>query len=552
MSLTARALSPAEYRGAEYRDAEYRGKAASPGKVFGPLVIVRTTGTLARTAGPPTVERVALERAVALASADLAALVEAADGDAADILEFQLALAGDTALTEAAFAAIADGVAADAAWAAALDAMIADYAQADDDYFRARAADLTDLRDRVTAILTGAAAAISSLPENAILLADDLTPSRFLALDWTGRGIALMAGSSTSHVAMLARARGVPMVVGLGALPMSDGDRLLLDGEAGRLVPATTAEDARRLGAEAEDAAEALAINSAAATRRAVTADGDPVQILINVADPAELDGVDPAICAGVGLARTELIFDGASLRTLPDEARQLRAYRALLDWAGDRPVTIRTLDAGGDKPLPGYTVDNETNSFLGLRGVRLSLRHPDVFRVQLRALLRAAVHGDLRILIPMVSVPAEMAEVRTLVNDVARDLQAAGIPHRAPPVGMMVEVPAAALMLERFDTDFVTIGSNDLTQYVMAASRDCAALDALSDAGDPAVLALIRLVVAQAASRNIPVSLCGDAGGDPSLTAKLLDTGLRSLSMAPVAVGAVKAAVAAYSGGEP
>lgn len=532
--------------------AIYEGKAASAGKVFGPLVIAQTAKTRARTAGPPAVEHAALERAVALAAADLAALVEAAEGDAADILEFQLALAGDEALTEAAFAAIAEGTAADAAWSAALDVMIAEYAQAGDDYFRARAADLTDLRDRVTAVLTGTEAAITQLPENAILLADDLTPSRFLTLDWTGRGIALTAGSTTSHVAMLARSRGVPMVVGLGALPSRAGDRLLLDGEAGRLVPATNAEDERRLSAEAEDFAKALSASAAAAIRPAVTADGAPVQILINVADPAELEGVDPAICEGIGLARTELIFDGVNRQTLPDEDRQLRAYRALLDWAGDRPVTIRTLDAGGDKPIPGYTVDNETNSFLGLRGVRLSLRHPDVFRVQLRALLRAAAHGNLRIMIPMVSVPAEMIEVHAIVRDVARDLKAAGIVHRIPPVGMMVEVPAAALMLSRFETDFVSIGSNDLTQYVMAASRDSAELDALSDAGDPAVLALIKSVVAQAADRNIPVSLCGDAGGDPSLTAKLLNTGLTSLSMAPVAVGRVKEAVAAYRRSEP
>jgi phosphotransferase system enzyme I (PtsI) len=240
-------------------------------------------------------------------------------------------------------------------------------------------------------------------------------------------------------------------------------------------------------------------------------------------------------------------MFHGSRGAELPDEESQLAAYRSLLVWADGRPVTVRTLDAGGDKPITGYTIPNEANSFLGMRGVRLSLKHPEVFRVQIRALLRAAAEGDIRIMIPMVSVPAEMKQVRKIVDDCAAELASEKAAYRVPPVGMMVEVPAAALSLEAFDTDFVSIGSNDLTQYVMAASRDSADLAGLSVASDPAVLTLVSMVVDKANARGIPVSICGDAGGDPAIVPALLDTGLRTLSVAPHAVGPVKKAITGY-----
>lgn len=532
------------------RRAAYAGRTASPGLALGPLVVDRPQARRARAAGDPARERSALESALADASAALAGLAAASDGDAADILEFQLALAGDPALSDPAHAAIAGGMPADSAWSQAVDALIADYHAAEEEYFRARAADLVDLRDRVLHALAGGEDGAAGLPEGAILIAVDLAPSRFLSTDWTGRGIVLEAGSPTSHVAMLARARGVPMLVGLGAVDAGDGETGLLDAEAGRLIVAPDADEHAGFAAAAARFRRRLDEEAGRSLRPAVTAAGERVQVLVNVADPAELGSLDPAICDGIGLARTELMFHGQA--RLPDEETQLAAYRRLLAWAAGRPVTVRTLDAGGDKPIPGYTLDNETNSFLGLRGVRLSLRHPDVFRVQVRALLRAAADGDIRIMIPMVAVPAEMERVREVVASAAAELDAAGAGYRLPPVGMMVEVPAAALALESFDTDFASIGSNDLVQYVMAASRDAAELGELADAGAPAVLSLIAMTVAKARARGMPVSLCGDAGGDPAVVPKLLGAGLRSLSVAPAAVGRVKAAIAAWGPGAP
>jgi phosphotransferase system enzyme I (PtsI) len=248
-------------------------------------------------------------------------------------------------------------------------------------------------------------------------------------------------------------------------------------------------------------------------------------------------------LCDGIGLVRTEFLFGEGP--DLPDEAAQYAVYRRMLQWAGGRPVTIRTLDAGGDKPIAGLTVDGESNPFLGIRGVRLSLARPDVFRVQLRALLRAACHGTLKLMVPMVTRPAELEAVRTLLNEEFAALGRDGIPAAMPELGMMVEVPAAALAIDCFDAAFYSIGSNDLVQYLTAAGRDIGAVADLADPRHPAVLRLIAAVAAHGRATGREVSLCGDAGGDPSLIPDLLGAGIRTLSVAPGLVGAAKLAIA-------
>jgi phosphotransferase system enzyme I (PtsI) len=207
--------------------------------------------------------------------------------------------------------------------------------------------------------------------------------------------------------------------------------------------------------------------------------------------------------------------------------------------------VTIRTLDAGGDKPIAGLTVDGESNPFLGVRGIRLSLARPDVFRVQLRALARAAVDGNLKVMLPMVTVPDELASVRRLFDEVVAELIAAGVSARRPPLGIMVEVPAAALAIDCFDADFFSIGSNDLVQYVTASARDIGAVAELADPANPAVLRLIEGVVREGRRRGVEVSLCGDIGGDPRYIPRLLACGLTVLSVAPSAVARTKAVIA-------
>jgi phosphotransferase system enzyme I (PtsI) len=222
----------------------------------------------------------------------------------------------------------------------------------------------------------------------------------------------------------------------------------------------------------------------------------------------------------------------------------QYRVYRRLGSWAAGKPVTIRTLDAGGDKPIEGLTLAGESNPFLGVRGIRLSLARPETFRVQLRALARAAVHGNVRIMLPMITVPDEIAVARAMLDEEVRSLIAVGTPARRPPLGIMVEVPAVAIAVDLYEAEFYSIGSNDLTQYVMAAGRDIDGVAGLADASHPAVMRLIERVARHGRERKREVCLCGDIGGDPDLIPGLLRAGLRSLSVPPALIARAKTAI--------
>ena len=519
------------------------GRPASPGLALSRLFVLADAERVAsRPAEDPAHEAERLRAAIAGALEELEEVARQADEDARDILEFQIAMLGDDALSEAAFAIISDGGNAAGAWQAALDTQVDDYANAEDEYFRARSADLADLRDRVLRILSGAPE--QSVPAGTVLVALDLPPSRFLGIDWqVGSAIALAGGSATSHVALLARARGVPMVVGLGAdvMRVPSGQEVMIDGERGTLVIAPG--EATRAAAQAREVEvkKRRAIADRFVHAQAKLPSGEAVTVMINVAGPDELPLLDPAICDGIGLVRSEFLFSGAML---PDEEIQYRAYVRILEWAGSRPVTIRTLDAGGDKPVRGLTLDDESNPFLGTRGIRLSLLKPEAFRVQLRALCRAAVRGNLKVMLPMVATPRDLAQGRAHLAAVIADLAARKVPYAEPPLGIMVEVPAAAIAIDRLDADFYSIGSNDLIQYVMAAARDIAALSDYADAADPAVLSLIARTVEHGKRTGREVSLCGDAAADPAIVPHLLNAGLRSFSVPASSVGLVKAAI--------
>ncbi|MER8465622.1 phosphoenolpyruvate--protein phosphotransferase [Mesorhizobium sp. M1396] len=520
-----------------------QGISASAGYAEGPLFDLDRIAASYVGKATAAEEKAALESAIASAAARLTALIQTADGDAADILEFQIAMLEDDALSSPAFAAIGTGQPADVAWRQALDAEIAGYDASDQDYFRARAADIRDIRDQVLRALTEDGDI--QAPAGAILYGDDIAPTRFLETDWSsGGGIALKAGSTASHVAMLARSRGIPMVVGLGASPAHLAGIALLDAEHGGIVLSPSKDD---IAAFRQSSSSFSMRRDRAGTflaRPAVTKNGTVVRVQVNIADPSEVDGIDIATCDGVGLMRTEFLFG----RTLPDEETQYRAYRKVLEWAGGKPVTIRTVDAGGDKPVPGFTVE-ESNPFLGLRGIRLSLARPEVFRVQIRALLRAAVHGSLKVMFPMIAVIVEYRQAAAMFAEEQAALAARGIAHRMPPLGIMVEVPSVAIVPEAFaEAAFFSIGSNDLTQYVMAAARDNAAVAHLNSVRHPAVLRLIAAVTAFGQREKIPVSLCGDAGGDPASIPSLLEAGLRDLSVAPAQLAMAKAAIADIS----
>jgi phosphoenolpyruvate-protein phosphotransferase (PTS system enzyme I) len=531
---------------AEVAQLAYRGRTASAGFAYGPFVRLDATTNGKRTTGTVQEETAAIRAALETAERQLAALANAAGGEAAEILEFQIALLTDDDFLEPIFAAIEAGRPADIAWPAALELQIEDYNSAPDEYLRARSSDLADLRDRVLLTLKGGESTAPDLPSGAVVCADDLPPSRFLEIDWSeGGGLALQRGSATSHVALLARARGIPMIVQLGSVA-SGARTAILDGERGSLEldpgPQQIDSFERRRDAHRKNRAAAHAILRAPAA----SFDGEKIRLMINIQRVEDLSHGSAQFADGVGLMRTEFLLGGQL--GLPSEETQYAAYLAVLRWAGDRPVTIRTFDAGGDKPVPGFTESGEANPFLGVRGLRLCLARPEVFIVQLRALARAAMHGNLKVMFPMVTTPDELEAGRQLLRKAVADLQADGVAARSPDLGIMVEVPAAALTVDRFNASFFSIGSNDLTQYVMASDRSNGKLGKLSDPLNPAVIELIRRTVQYGGRSGLSVSLCGDMAGDPHCLPALLSCGLRELSVNPSALAEVKQMIATLS----
>ena len=534
---------------AEIARLAYRGRTASIGFALGPFVRLDAATNAARAVGAPKEEERALRAALISAGRQIAALASAAGGEAAQILEFQVALLDDQDFLDPIFAAILTGTPADAAWLAALDEQIADYNSAPDEYLQARSSDLMDLRDRVIRTLRGGENAAPNIPGGAVICADDLPPSQFLEIDWSrGGGLALLRGSPTSHVAMLARARGIPMVVQLGSVS-AEAETALLDGEGATLELDPSAEQVdsfeRRRDVHRKHRASARAL----LRRPAASWGGEKIRLLINVQRVEDLDHADAQYADGIGLMRTEFLFGGQA--GLPDEETQYRAYDAVLRWAGKRSVTIRTFDAGGDKPVPGFTKKGEANPFLGVRGLRLCLARPDVFAVQLRALARAALHGNLKVMFPMVTTPEELEAGRNLFADVVGKLRVEGVAAMLPEIGIMVEVPAAALTIGRFKASFFSIGSNDLAQYVTACDRTNGALAKLIDPLNPAVLELIGRTAEYGKRAGISVSLCGDMAGDPRCIPALLSSGVRELSVNPSALAQVKHTIDGLSRGD-
>jgi phosphotransferase system enzyme I (PtsI) len=516
----------------------YRGRTASIGFAQGPFVRVDAGTNGERVAGTLVDEALALRSAIDAASRQIAELAAIAGGEAAQILEFQVALLEDEDLISAILAAIGEGEPADAAWRAVLDEQIADYNSAPDEYLKARSSDLADLRDRVLNILRGGEGQALRIPSGAVVCADDLPPSRFLEIDWSdGGGLALLRGSPTSHVAMLARARGIPMVVQLGAVPAT-GATALLDGEGATLELDPSVEQIGLFEKRREIHRKSRASARAILRRPAASWRGERIKLLINIQRVEDLDYPDAQYADGVGLMRTEFLL---SERGLPDEETQFQVYDQVLRWADRRPVTIRTFDAGGDKPVPGFTPGGEANPFLGVRGLRLCLAKPEIFAVQLRALARAALRGNLKVMFPMVTSADELEAARKLFADIVQGLQVKGTAAMLPELGIMVEVPAAALSITSFKSAFFSIGSNDLAQYVLACDRSNGALAPLMDPLHPAVLELITRTAEHGRRAGIPVSLCGDMASDPRCIPALLDCRLRELSVNVSALAQIK-----------
>lgn len=418
-------------------------------------------------------------------------------------------------------------------------------------YLQQRGGDLSDIHHRLQRILRGAPAS-TRLPEgNVIVVARNLVPSDAVTL--VGRGVVGLAtdeGGRTSHTAILAQALGVPAVAGLRdiSLRVRPGERIILDGTDGavRLVAdeaEAAAADERRLAWLAREA-EAAAV---AQEEPARTRDGVEIVLRANIEFPQEVDTALRFGAAGIGLYRSEFLFLSRS-PDMPTEEEHYRTYLEIARRVAPHPAVIRTLDLGGEKYFHEVLDRGESNPVLGLRAVRLCLQRPDIFRPQLRGLLRASPQANLRIMLPLVTTPEEVRSVRRLLDDEARSLAEEGVAVRSDvALGVMIEVPAAALAADilAHEADFFSIGTNDLFQYALAVDRGNEAVNYLYQPSHPGVLRMLKFIVDSAGRQGIPVSLCGEMGADPELTGLLVGLGLRELSVQPRALPAVRAALA-------
>ncbi|MFC7613964.1 phosphoenolpyruvate--protein phosphotransferase [Actinokineospora soli] len=461
---------------------------------------------------------------------ELEGRAEGLSGELRDIMETQVMMARDPALAAGIRSAVDRGL--PAAWAVHeafgvhLDAL-----SAIGGYLGERAADLADLRDRTVAVLLGLPRpGLPGIAEPYVLVATDLAPADTVVLD-PARVLAIVTekGGPTSHTAIVARALGIPAVVSCpSAADLPDGTRVIVDGTAGSIE----VDPSDEVVTAARDAAEARARALAAHTGPGRTADGHPVALLLNVGSGDPGGSID---AEGIGLFRTEFLF--LDRTTAPTFDEQRTAYANVFAHYPGRPVTIRTLDAGADKPLRFATHPDEPNPALGIRGYRTTRHHPDLLTTQLSAIASAAAAhtADVRVMAPMIATPTEAATFA----DAARS---AGIPS----VGVMIEIPAAALRAEAIlaEVDFVSIGTNDLSQYTFAADRQLGDLADLLDPHQPALLTLIAMVAKAGASAGKPVGVCGEAAADPTLARIFTGLGVTSLSMSAPAIPTIRAAL--------
>lgn len=471
----------------------------------------------------------------------------------ADLFDAQALLVEDETLTDGVTALLLDGQPLIPAIQTVVHQMEEALAALDDDYLRERAADIAAVGVELLRALSGDHAP-PPIPPGAIVIADDLTPAETVDLPHHVAGFATAGGGPTGHTIILARSRGVPAVVGLGEaiLHIPAGTTLLLDGDAALVMvdPDEAALQAaqERMAAIQETRRRQAALRDLPGRLR----DGRSIALWANIGRPAEARLARDNGAEGIGLFRTEFLFLDRSAP--PDEDEQFAAYRAVITELPDRPIVIRTLDVGGDKPLPYLPLPSEANPFLGVRGVRLSMQRPDLFQVQLRALLRAAFYGDLWIMLPMVTTLADLAWGREQMRAAAAALAAAGIEHRAdPPLGIMIETPAAAVLADQFarHAAFFSIGSNDLAQYTLAVDRGHPTLATQYRADDPAVWRMIELAARAAQQASIPIGICGELGGEPDAAVALAGLGLNELSMAPARIPVVKERLAQTSWAE-
>ena len=532
-----------------------KGIPAAPGIAIGPgfhhkttrFEIVRVEITNTRL----EIER--LEAAIERSERELGVIYEEArlnvGDDTAEIFQAHMVMLKDPDLLEAVKQTIdTEKVNAEAAFHEASERYADLLHNLSDEYLQARAADVRDVSARVIRNLQNEAGDVPVLLVPAIVFADDLAPSDTIRYDRKKLlGFFTVKGGTTSHTAILARALGIPAVVGANEMPdFASGEQtFILDGNNGRLIVDPDEAALSQYIATKQSQHTKFLEESAAALAPAVTRDGKRLEVVANIgnledAKSALLNGAE-----GVGLFRTE--FSYLEQSTVPDEEALVVVYRAIFETLGELPIVVRTLDIGGDKEVPHLALAGESNPFLGHRGIRLCLARPDLFRPQLRAILRAGCHSNLHIMFPMIAAVHEIRETRKILDECRAELEMAHIEHhREPKIGIMIEVPSAALCADQLakNVDFFSIGTNDLTQYTLAADRTNAKVSQLVTALQPAVLRLIKQVIDRGHAAGIWVGLCGEMAAEPTAIPLLVGLGLDEFSMNPASIPRAKAII--------
>lgn len=534
-------------------DEETRGRPIAPGIAVGPAFLyARSVPDLPDepSEDPEAAWRAladAVERIQSELDAQQSAAARRGATQAAGIYDALSLLLEDETVRDAAREKVQNDVPVARAWRDAMEEVARDYASLDDPYHSARADDVRDVARQVVRELMGVEGGISAPEDPFVLVADHLAPSEVTALPDHTLGVLCTEGNHTSHSAILLRSRGIPTVFQApeDTQGVEPGRRIALDGSTGEVWLDVSDDVAADLAEQRKRRAEQEHRQRSEAQEPASTRDGTSVRIEANVNQPEDASLAAQNGADGIGLLRTEFLFPAR--QDPPSENQQVQRLQAVLEAVPDRPVTVRVLDVGGDKPLPYISLPDERNPFLGIRGIRLLLRERDLFHTQLRSLLRVAADHPVRIMLPMVVSADEVRRSREAVDRARASLEDDGLPAPASiEVGAMIETPASALGADRLAevADFFSIGTNDLTQYTVAVDREHAELSGLTDVLTPPVLSLIERVVRSGREHNIPVSCCGEAAADPDVIPVFLGLGLRSLSVSPPSIPEVKSLV--------
>ena len=414
------------------------------------------------------------------------------------------------------------------------------FASMNDDYMRARSADVKDISDRVVRVLAGCADADLADMEPSIIVADDLSPSETVQMD-KSKVLAFVTvhGSTNSHTAILARMMNIPALV---MVPMEldnlhTGMKAIVDGYSGEVTFEPTEEESNTASLRIEEEKENLRLLEQMKGQETISKSGKKVHLYANIGDVNDVDYVLENDAEGIGLFRSEFLYLGRN--NLPSEEEQFEAYKKVVSAMGDRKVIIRTLDIGADKQADYLNLGKEENPALGYRAIRICLTQKEIFKTQLKALFRASKFGNLAIMYPMIISTGEVEQIKQIVAEVEEELKAAGVDYLVPEQGIMIETPAAVMMSNELAemVDFFSIGTNDLTQYTLAIDRQNAKLDSFYNAHHPAVLRMIRMVIDSAHAHGIWAGICGELGADMELTEQFLAMGIDELSVAPSAV---------------